>query len=411
MTLLKVDDARALILSSIKRGGCEVIRIDDALDTVLAQDIISRDSIPPFNNSAMDGYVVRWADMKGASHASPVILKVVDDIKAGQVSKKTLKSGECIRIMTGAPMPQGADSVVMVEEVEEGRGIIKIKGPIGKCDNVRHAGENVRKRERVLKEGTQLSPACIGMLAALGHDKVRVFKRPRVAVLSTGDELLKPSEKLSPGKIRNSNSYSLCAQVKRCGAKPINLGIAKDAKPALMRKLKEGLAKADILITSAGVSVGAHDLVKDALKSLGGRIRFWKVAMKPGKPLAFGLVKGKPVFGLPGNPVSSMVTFEEFVRPAIFKMMGMDANAAFSKIKAVADCNIKKKLGRREFIRARLHRINGKFAASPTGPQGSGILKSMVLCDGLIVLDEGKGDVERGDEVNVKLWNERILQQ
>lgn len=197
------------------------------------------------------------------------------------------------------------------------------------------------------------------------------------------------------------------------GAKPINLGIAKDVKPELMRKLKEGLAKSDILITSAGVSVGAHDLVKDALKSLGGRIQFWKVAMKPGKPLVFGLIKGKPVFGLPGNPVSSMVTFEQFVRPAIFKMngMNMDADSASSKIKAVAECDIKKKPGRMEFIRARLHRINDKFAASPTGPQGSGILKSMVLCDGLIVLDEGRGDVKQGDEVNVELWNERILQQ
>lgn len=400
--MISVDEARKRMLSSVTRLGVTTLGIDEVLDMVLAEDVISRDDIPPFDNSAMDGYAVKSQDVKRASVHSPVTLKVVDDIKAGQVSKKTLKSGESIRIMTGAPMPKGADSVVMVEEVEEVKGTIKVKSQIDKGENVRCAGEDVRRLECVLKKGTLLSPASIGMLAALGHDKVSVFRAPRVAVLSTGDELLKPNKKLSPGKIRNSNSYSLCAQVKRCGAKPINLGVAKDKKPALMRKLKKGLAKADILITSAGVSVGVHDLVKDALKSLGGRIEFWRVAMKPGKPLAFGLIKEKPVFGLPGNPVSSMITFEEFVKPLIFKMRGMDAAGPF-RVKATAGCKIEKKPGRKEFVRARLHRKNGTFVASPTGPQGSGILKSMVLCDGLVVLDERNCGVEKGERVNVEI--------
>lgn len=402
--MVKVIDAQAVILKSIKALGSESVKLADSLKRVLAEDIISSLDIPPFNNSAMDGYALRSLDTKGASPDAPKTLRVIDDIKAGQISKKIIKANQAVRIMTGAPIPKGADSVIMVENTEKsGNDKVKIFAYIEEGANIRRAGEDIQKGECVLEKGTLLKPSHIGLLASLGKPKVRVAKQPKVAILATGDELVDVDKKLTPGKIRSSNSYTLYAQVLECGGIPVNLGIAKDKAQELKNKIKQGL-NCDLIITSGGVSVGDYDLVKDILAEMGTQIKFWKVAMRPGKPLAFGMIKNKPVFGLPGNPVSSMVVFEIFVRPAILKMLGQTKDER-KEVEAVLEEDVTKKNGLKYFLRARTRWEAGNYLTRTTGPQGSGILKSMGLANSLIILDEEKERIEKGSKVNVWFLN------
>ena len=413
--MISVDQAKRLVLKEIlPLKETEVLRFSSCLDRVSAVDIRSKENIPPFDNSAMDGFAVKAKDTIGASKTSPKIVEVIENLPAGYTAKKTIKPNQAIRIMTGAPLPHGADAVVMVENTRiksqipnpkhPSQEYIEILKEVRSGENVRYAGEDVKKGEVVIKKGMRLGPGHIGMLASLGVSKVKVFRRSKVAILATGDELVSVgaycNTPLPPGKIRNSNTYSLCSQVEKMGAVPIILGIARDKKMELEKKIRKGLT-ADMLLVSGGVSVGDYDFVKLVLKKIGADMKFWKVAMRPGKPLAFGIVNKAPVFGLPGNPVSSMVSFEIFVKPAISKMMGQRIDEK-TEVAARIEEDISKKRGLRYFLRANTHSQDGKYLTKTTGPQGSGILKSMVLANSLIILPEEKAFIKKGSLVKVR---------
>lgn len=410
--MISVAQARKIILKNIlPLKDTETIKVDFALERVSALDIRARENIPPFNNSAMDGFAIIAKDAKVASRKNPKILRVIADLPAGYSAKKPVGNGQAIRIMTGAVLPKGADSVVMVENTEPGtkdselrvREYVRVFAGVKEGENVRYAGEDVRKGESVIAKGDILKSGYIGMLASLGVSRIKVFRKPKVAILATGDELVEINQRLSAGKIRNSNAYSLSAQVIKAGAIPMLLGIARDKRDDLERKIKKGLS-ADMLLISGGISVGDYDFVKDVLRDLGAEIKFWRVAMKPGKPLAFGLIKKMPVFGLPGNPVSSMISFEQFVRPALLKIAG--AHEIFRlHLPAIFKESFQKKAGLRYFLRVALENKNGSLYASLTGPQGSGILKSMVMADGIMELPEEVAGIRKGESAQVTYLN------
>jgi molybdopterin molybdotransferase len=349
----------------------------------------------------MDGYALRFEDVAKASPDHPARLEVIEDLPAGSLSKKTIERGQAIRIMTGAPIPKGADAVIPVEDTKKGDGFVSILKSALLGENIRKAGEDVRKGDRIILKGDIIRPAEVGMLASIGRSFVSVYQKPLVAILCTGDELVDVDETLGEGKIISSNSYTLAAQVEDCGAVPVQLGIAKDRKEEISQKLRQGI-RGDVLISSAGVSVGDYDFVKDVLGDLGMKMAFWQVAMKPGKPLAFGTIQGKPVFGLPGNPVSSMVSFEQFVRPSLLKMMG-HRQIFRPVVEATLQDEIEKKPGRRHFTRAFVSFKEGSYFATTTGDQGSGILRSMVKANGLIIIPEDQEIARAGEKVKVQL--------
>ena len=399
--MLKVEEARKHILDSISALEEVEVPLLDALGLNLAEDAVAGNDIPPFDNSAMDGYALRAADIAGASPENAVELDVLGDLPAGYTADVEVGRGQAIRIMTGAPVPAGADTVVPVESTREGEGRVLIEEELPAGSHVRKAGEDVKAGERVLVAGTEVGPAESGMLASLGYARVRCFRRAVVGIISTGDELVGVDEELTPGKIRDSNSYTIQGMVRDAGAEPLRLGVVGDDAAALERTITGSLDRVDLFVTSGGVSVGDYDMVKDVLGKL-GEMNFWKVSMRPGKPQAFGHIGGKPLFGLPGNPVSVMVSFEQFVRPAILKMMG-SRNIFRPEVSAVLDAPVGRKTGRAEFIRVIVEWREGRYHARPTGPQGSGILKSMVLGNALAVLPEDVGRLEPGEEVTVQL--------
>jgi molybdopterin molybdotransferase len=409
--MISVEEALEKILSYIKVLDGVETPILECLGQVLDQDIYSSIDIPPSDNSAMDGYAVKAADIAVASASSPVYLDIIGESKAGTSSDTTVKAHTTVRIMTGATLPKGADTVVPFEETDETQrkdqplkqiGILKA---VEKGKHIRSAGEDIAKGQLALPKGTALRPAEIGVLASLGLKKVKVIRRPVVAILATGDELVELGKPLTEGQIYNSNSYSAAAQVLRYGGIPRVLGIAKDTESDLEAKIKEALT-ADMLLTTGGVSMGDYDLVKDVLAKQ-GEISFWKVRMKPGKPLAFGTIKGVPHLGLPGNPVSSMITFELFARPAILKMMGK-TKLAKPTVEAVMEDHAKNTDSRRIFLRARVRKEGGRYYARTTGPQGSGILTSMSQANALVIVPENVKVVKEGDLVKAIMldWNE-----
>lgn len=378
--MLSVEDAQAQVLARARPLETELLDVRSALGRVLAEPVVSRRTIPPWPNSSMDGYAVRAAD----TEAAPAVLRVTARIAAGMVPDRPIGPGEAARIFTGAPLPEGADAVVPQEEVEADGDGIRVRRPVERGAWVRPRGEDVQAGERVLEPGRRLGAAEIGLLATLGHSPVRVHRRPRVAVLSTGNELADLGTEPGPGQIPNTNSYSLAAQVLEAGAEPLNLGVAGDDVDALESRLRWGLT-ADVLLTSAGVSVGELDLVREALARIGATLHLWQVAMRPGKPITFGTLGDRLVFGLPGNPVSAMVTFELFVRPALRKMSGL-AQLFRPRILARAGETIANPGSRRGYLRVRLEADPGGYTARLTGDQGSAILRSMVLADGLAVV-------------------------
>jgi len=417
--MISVEQALEKILSYVDELETEEVPILSALGQVLAEDVRSSIDIPPLDNAAMDGYAIQARDTDNASPQSPRLLRVIDTVIAGAISQREVTPGTAIRIMTGAPVPKGADSVVRFEDTDEDQrqppiseiGILcKVKPGL----NIRRAGEDIAKGTLVLQKGTVLRPAEIGVLASLGKDKVKVIRRPVVAILATGNELVDIGQPLPAGKIYNSNTYSVAALVQRYGAIPKILGIALDTEDSLVSKLREGL-DADMLLTSGGVSAGDYDMVKDVLAKE-GEISFWTVRMKPGKPLAFGTIRGAgkggatkniPHLGLPGNPVSSMVTFELFARPAILKMMGKK-NLSKPMVEAVLEEPVVNTDGRRVYLRAIVEKRDGQYFARLTGPQGSGILTSMSLANGLVIIPEDRKEVKAGETVQALMldWNE-----
>lgn len=413
--MISVEEALERILAHVRVMDVEEKPILDALYQVAAEDIASGMDIPALDNTAMDGYAVRAADTAGASETTPVGLRVIGELAAGYVFDGEVRAGEAVRIMTGAPMPRGSDAVVPFEETDEpsGRGFgsfAKSPDTVGVLKaanagaNVRYAAEDVRRGQEIIPCGSVLHPARIGVLASLGKATVRVHRRPVVAILSTGDEVVPPGEPLSPGQLYDSNTYSVAAMVRASGGVPRRLGIARDTVEALTAKLREGL-DADMLVTSAGVSRGDYDVVKDVLANE-GEIDFWTVRMRPGKPLAFGAFtsggRRVPHIGLPGNPVSSMVSFELFGRPAIYKMLGRD-DWQRPRLRAIADEAIPNGDGRRVFARAIVSMRDGRHHAALTGPQGSGILTSMAQANALAVVPEDVPLVRAGDDVEVML--------
>jgi molybdopterin molybdotransferase len=399
--MISVEEALKTILENIRPLDCENVPITSALGCAIGESIVSGRTIPPLANSAMDGYAVVAGDTAFASKTKPAVLDVLEDVPAGKVATQPIRNGQAIRIMTGAPLPDGANAVVRVEDTEAQGGRVKIFVAAAPGLDIREAGEDVKTGELVISKGSILRAAEIGMLAALGRSYVSVHQRPVVAIVSTGDELVEVDETPGPGKIVNSNGYSLAALVLEAGGIPLQVGIARDNREDLLAKFRAA-SRADIVISSGGVSVGDYDLVKDIMAEIGSRIQFWRVAMRPGRPLAFGLLEGKPLFGLPGNPVSSMVSFEQFIRPSILKMRGY-SNIYRRVVLAEITEGYKKKQGLKYFLRARVEFRDGRYIASLTGEQGSGILKSMVLANGLVVLPDDINSVNPGDEVAVQL--------
>jgi len=419
--MISVDQALEKVLAHIDVLEAEESPILGCLGQVLAEDVFSSINIPPLDNSAMDGYAVRSADTRGASRQSPRFLRVIGTATAGFICLSEVEPDTAIRIMTGAPIPKGADCVVRFEDTDEAErhgasGEIGILREAKLGANIRLAGEDITAGSLVLSKGTVIRPAEVGVLASLGCSKVMVIRRPVVAILATGDEVVDIVQPLPEGKIYNSNSYSVAALVLRYGGIPRILGIASDSEDSLVARLHLGL-DADMVITSGGVSLGDYDVVRDVLAKQ-GEIVFWQVREKPGRPLAFGVIKapGKaggvrniPLFGLAGNPVGAMVNFELFARPAIIKMMGK-RNLAKPTVEAVIEDSIKNTDGRRVFARAIVEKRGGQYFARLTGPQGSGILTSMALANGLVVVPEDKPGVKAGDLVKVMMldWSEEV---
>ena len=405
MEHLSVAAAQQCVLEAVAAFGTEQVKLEQSLGRVLAEEVCANRDQPPYDISAMDGYALRSADLANI----PTTLEIIEDIKAGDMPAKTLASGQCARIMTGAPMPQGADAVIRVEDTEAlADNRVQINQSVKPGNDIRRLGENMRNGEVVLAPGTEITPGVIGVLATVKRAQVQVYRRPRVAILSTGNELEGLDEPVDPNKIPDANSYALMAQVQALGIEPVLLGIARDDPVELEQYLRRGL-EYDVLLVSGGTSVGVHDYVRPTIEALGAQMLFWRVAMKPGHPVAFGKVGEKIIFGLPGNPVSSMVCFEEFVVPALRRMMG-HARTHRRTIEARLTHNVKHQPGRTEFIRVLLAKEPGGYAATSTGAQGSGMLLSMARADGLAVLPADSNGLAAGSTVTVQLLDGTVFQ-
>ncbi|MBI1894177.1 MAG: molybdopterin molybdotransferase MoeA [Candidatus Rokubacteria bacterium] len=395
--MISVAEGQSRILAEIvPLREIEPLPVARSLGRTLAEDVLAPFDIPPADNSAVDGYAVNHDDIPKEGKAR---LRVIADLPAGWVFDGVIERGETVRIMTGAPLPKGVDTVVHQEITEREGDMVWIQ-TIGAGANVRLRGEDVMEGQRVLTAGAQLRPQEMGLLASLGFPAVKVFRRPRVAILSTGDEVTDPGQSRRPGQIYDANRFSLVGLVREVGCEALDFGIVPDVREELRSRLLAASEKADVVLTSGGVSVGVFDLVKEVLAEIGG-IDFWQVNMTPGRPLARGRVGKAHFFGLPGNPVASMVTFLLFVRPALWKLMGR-RELEPRRFEAVATATIGKKPGRREFKRGILTFNGRRWEVSTTGPQGSGILTSMVAGNCLIILPEERGPVQSGELVLVE---------
>jgi molybdopterin molybdotransferase len=401
--MVSFEEARRIILANAKSCGVERLHLLEASGRVLAEEMISPWDMPLWNNSAMDGYAVRAADCTEI----PCTLTVTGFLQAGaKADGVTVEPGCAVRIMTGAPTPVGCDAVVPVEETDDGRQIVNLKASVVKGEHIRFRGEDVTAGSTFLRAGTLIRPPEVNMLAGFGVALVPVYRRPTVAILSTGDELVELGQTPGPGEIINSNTLSLAAAVLDAGCIPRILGIARDNRESHLEKLREGL-KSDVLITSAGVSAGDCDMVRDILEELGAKQIFWKVGIKPGGPTAFAMHGSIPIYSLPGNPVSTMITFEEFVRPALLRMQGHQ-QVLRPLFKAVLREELKKKPGKVQIVRLRLEKEAGRWYATSAGNQQTAILKTMVDAQAIAVLPAESCGSAAGDEVNVHFYGSHI---
>lgn len=412
--LLTLEEARARIFEDIVPLRAETVPLSEALGRVLAADTEALLTLPPWDNSAMDGFAVRSGDTAGASAEAPVRLRVVGEVAAGHEPGVRVEPGTAARILTGAMLPPGADAVVPVEATDAPEGAaalpesVDIRAPAKRGAHVREAGSDIWQGDALLPAGTRISPAAVAALAATGHARVEVHRQPRVAIIATGDELSPLGEPLAPASIPDSNSESIAAQVIAAGAVPVRLGIARDDPDAVRERLLEGILAADVLVATGGVSVGAYDIVKDVFEEIGS-LDLWRVAIQPGKPLAYGSA-ARPdggrciLFGLPGNPVSSFITFELFVRPVLRRLRGEPATQGRPIVRAVLEETVRKSAERRAFIRVRLDEEPddaGAYRARLAGGQGSHVLSALAVANGLAVIPEGPPELPAGTEVEV----------
>ncbi|HEY0072877.1 MAG TPA: gephyrin-like molybdotransferase Glp [Abditibacteriaceae bacterium] len=407
-TLVTPDQARRIVLDNVELLPPETIVHAQVLGRILAQEIISNVELPPFDNSAMDGYAVRADDMQNAGENTPIKLRVVETIAAGNFPQKEISSGLCARIMTGAPLPVGADAVVMREDTRESQSEVEILTSVPRGTNIRRAGSDVARGETVLRAGTLIRAAEWGMLASLDQENITVSQRPRVVILTTGDELVPIGQPLEPGQIRDSNSFTLSALAQNCGALVQTRHIGDDPHQ-LEAAVNDAVTKADAVITSGGVSAGDFDPVRDVLRDK-AQVHFWKIAMKPGKPVMFASWPGEksmPVFGLPGNPVSVMVAFEQFVRPALLKMQGRSALHR-PIVCAKLSGSLRSPEGKTEFVRALVLPDGEGWTAHLTGDQGSGRLSTMTRANALLVVPEGTTQLQAGQMLPAQMtdWPE-----
>lgn len=415
--MLSVSEALSRVLSNFQSLGTEPVAAIDAAGRVLAEPVRATLNLPPFANSSMDGYAIRAADVRGVAAHAPATLAVIGDVPAGVLPSIAVQSGTAVRIMTGAQMPDGADAVVPVEATDDTRSptggplpaIVQIREPVLAGANIRAVGEDVRLGEEILSRGTLLRPYDIGVLAAFGMNRVAVVRRPRVAILGTGDELVDIDQVPAAGQIRDTNSVTLTALARKYGAEPMRLGVARDRVEDVYARLVSAVESgADVIVSSAGVSVGAYDVVKAAVER-DGSLEFWKVRMRPGKPLAYGRFRGLPFFGLPGNPVSSVVGFEIFVRPAILKLAGrlrLDKPrvGVLTSEPLLSD-------GRESYLRAVVVREGDGYVAHSAGGQGSNMISSLARSNALVIIPAGVREVPAGSRLDAWMldWPEEVF--
>ncbi|HEY5615966.1 MAG TPA: gephyrin-like molybdotransferase Glp [Bacteroidota bacterium] len=402
-----VKEAREIILSSVAVQTVEHVPLLQAHQRTLAVDQVASEDVPSFDNTSMDGYAVLSSDTAKASESSPVKLRLAGEVSAGTTYSGTLNSGDVVRIMTGAPIPRGADAVVEQEAVGARNGSVEVGTPVQPGRNIRKRGEDIRAGSVVLQHGTFLQASHLGALASIGVTTVPVYRKPSVAFLTTGNELVEVGKTPAQGQIRNSNAHSLWGLIQEAGAEPVNLGVARDNETELREKLRGGLNH-DVLVTSGGVSVGTYDYVMQTLEQLGVRRQFWKVNIKPGMPLFYGTYhdaerkRDIPVFGLPGNPVSTMVTFLQFVRPALYKMTGREGNSVL-RLTATLEQDIRKKDTKRHFVRGIVRNERGGLVVAATGTQSSGALTSMAKANCFIIIPEDTLEIKAGEEAEIEL--------
>jgi molybdopterin molybdotransferase len=397
---MEIEDARRLILAAVRPLSSEPVELQDALGRVLGEDITASEPVPPFDSSAMDGFAVRAEDVGGASSAGPPLLRVVDESRAGSPATASLTAGQAIAISTGAMLPAGADTVIRVEDTRrEGEDVAVLVSATAGLD-VRRAGDDVLAGQRVLMRGAVLGAAELGVLASLGNAIVQCVRRPRLSLLVSGDELLAPGEPLRPGAIRDSNSLTISALARRAGAEVVKVGTVPDDPDATTAALAEAVAEVDVAVICGGVSVGVHDHVRPSLEALGAQAEFWGLALKPGRPAWFGTLGSTLVFGLPGNPVSAMVTFVLLVGPALRALLGMGEPTA--RLTAVMERDYSKPAGRAHAVRCRMSAHEDGWHVDPTGPQGSHILTSMLGADALAIIPSDTVAVAAGERVEIE---------
>jgi len=400
--MISVDNALKAVLQHTLRLPTEKLPLSEALHSVTAETIIAHEDSPSFDSSAMDGYGVKVKDVQTASNDSPVELRIADVAKAGHVYKKSLEPGTAIKIFTGAMVPEGVEAVRMRERSSEAHGKVLIKSSVEPGENIRRRGEQFKQGDEALPLGVLITPPVIGLLAALGYAEISVYRKPRVAVVITGDELLEPHEPLEDGKIRDVNTYTIQAALQELGITAISFKKAIDDPQKLQEAVSQSLSSADILIVSGGISVGDYDFARDVFEGVGVNEVFWRAAVKPGKPTFFGTKDKKLVFGLPGNPASALVIFYLFVRPAIFRMMGREETQSMC-LPATMKSEIKKKAGRREYLRGRFQVQDGRLCAKLHGRQFSHMMNSFANSNCLIIFPEEKTCIKEGEEVQIQL--------
>ncbi|WP_353096979.1 gephyrin-like molybdotransferase Glp [Tissierella praeacuta] len=404
LTNISIEKANEILLSQDIKTSIIDIKILESLGYVLGEDIISDINMPPFDRSPLDGYALKSEDIKDASKENPVVLEVIDFIPAGYVSSKKIENGQAIRIMTGAKIPEGANIIIKYEDTEFTDKEVKIFNYIKPNSNIVKMGEDIEVGDMVLKKGHIIGAADIGILATLGRTMVKIYSKPKIAILATGDELVDIDQIPKEGKIRNSNSYTIAAQVKKLGGEPIILGMCNDKIKDIKDKLKSSLELADMVITTGGVSVGDADLVKEAFQEIGGEILFWKVSMKPGTPIAVAKYEDKLIFGLSGNPAAASITFEKFVRPTILRFMGKN-KYNLMKVKSTLESQFTKVSNQNRYVRAITYYRDGEFFTKLPSKHSSGILSSLSGTNSLFYIKAGTGPYKNGDKIEVEILN------